>query len=90
MIELLVVIAGLFLIGALFIGMLKVLVWLIVLPIKLGFWILNGIFGLFVLVPVLLIAAWAISSLVPFLFLLVAIPLFCLAAGAVALLKVIF
>ena len=89
-IELFVVLAGLLLFGAIFIGMLKLLVWLIILPIKLGFWIFKGIFALFLLVPVLLIAAWAISNVVPFLFLVVAVPLFCLAAGAVALLKFIF
>jgi hypothetical protein len=67
MLELLGLAALVFIIGALAIGLLKLLVWLVLLPLKLGFWLLKGLIGLTIVVPLLILGVGVASAFVPLL-----------------------
>jgi hypothetical protein len=90
MLELLIVLGSIFLVGAIVIGVLKLLVWLLVLPIKLGFWIVKGVLGLIFLIPAVIIAAWAVSSVLPFVFAVIVIPVLFVVLAVVALFTLVF
>jgi len=52
----------------------KLLGWLIIVPFKIGVWMLQGLVGLVLLVPVVIIACCFLGIVVPVLLAIVAIP----------------
>ncbi|MFQ5510244.1 MAG: hypothetical protein ACE5EO_00190 [Candidatus Krumholzibacteriia bacterium] len=90
MLEFLVVVGLIFLAGAMFIGLLKFLFWLVVLPLKLGWWVVKGAVGLVLLIPAAIVAAWAVSSVLPLVLAVVAIPVLVLVFVAFAVVNAVF
>lgn len=87
--ELLGLVALLALCGLFLIGLFKLLFWVLVLPIKIGFWLVKGLLGLLLLVPLLVVCMCAASVLPVFVGLLV-IPVLVVVLGVVALARVVF
>ena len=90
MMELLVLFGAIFLLGALLLGALKFLFWLVLLPLKLGFCILKGVLALVFLIPALLFAGLAFSGLFPFVVTVILVPVLLVVAAVVALFKLVF
>jgi len=87
MFELLTLFGLVFLCGAFVIFLAKLLFSLVLLPIKLGFWLLKGLLALVLLVPILLISCGAVSVVVPVFLLLAALPILIVVGGVVLLAK---
>ena len=85
MLEFLFLVAVVFLIGGLAIGLLKLAFFLLVLPIKAGFWLLKGVIGLVFVVPVMIVSLLAASVVMPVVLVVVAIPVLLVIAGIAAL-----
>jgi hypothetical protein len=88
MLELLGLVALVVLLGAVAVGLLKVLFWAILLPFKVGFWLLKGLVGLVVVVPLLLVALWAASAVLPIVLVVIAVPVIFVVGGVIALFRV--
>lgn len=88
MLEILGLMALILILGAVALGVLKVLFWLLVLPFKVGFWLLKGVFALVLIVPLTLLSLWAASAVLPVIVLAVALPVLLLIGGIVALVRV--
>lgn len=88
--EFLVFFGVIFLVGAMLLGALKFLFWLILLPLKLSFWILKGVLGLVFLIPAMLFAGLAFSGLFPFVVTVILVPVLLVVAAVVALFKLAF
>jgi len=89
MFECLVLIGLIVLFGAFVVFLAKLLLSLVLLPIKLGFWLLKGIFALVLVIPVLLLCFGAVSAVVPFVMVVLALPIL-IVVGAVVLLAKLF
>ena len=89
MFELLTVFGLLFLIGAFVVFLAKLLLSLVLLPIKLGFWFLKGLVALVFLVPIIVISLSAASVVVPVVLALVALPVLLVVGAAVLLAKLL-
>ena len=87
MFEFLVIIGFIFLVGALVVFLVKLLFSLVLLPIKLGFWLLKGLLALVFLVPIMLVSFGAVSIVVPIVLALAALPILIVVGGAVLLAK---
>jgi hypothetical protein len=87
MFELLTLFGLVFLFGAFVVFLAKLLFSLVLLPIKLGFWLLKGLLVLVLLVPVMLVSFGAVSVVVPVFFLLAALPVLMVVCGVVLLAK---
>jgi len=86
--ELLFTIALVAVLGFAFLGLLfKALIWIVVLPFKIGIWLLQGVIGIFVIVPLVLVGVCAASAAVPIVLGLLALPVIAVVAGLVALVK---
>jgi hypothetical protein len=90
MIELLVLVGILALCGALLIGLFKLLIGLIVLPFKLGFWILKGVLALILLVLLFVIGLNVVCAGIPILLFVLVLPFLLLFAGLAFLFRLIF
>jgi hypothetical protein len=90
MFELLLVLGFLALGGILLIGLIKLLLGLVLLPIKLGFWVLKGVLALVLLVPLVIIGVNVFAAGIPIVLFILALPLLLLFAGVLLLLKLIF
>lgn len=90
MLEFLLFLGALFLLGAVVIGLFKLLFALLVLPFKLGLWIFKGVFGLLLIIPALILSVAAASVVLPLTVAFIAVPLAAVAFGVVCLLKWIF
>lgn len=88
--ELIVLLAAILLGGAILLGLLKFLFWAVLLPFKAAFWVVKGIIGLVFLVPFVAIFACVLSTAVPVLLTLLALPIVLALAGVVALARWIF
>lgn len=89
MFELLTIFGLVFLIGAFVVFLAKLLFALVLLPIKLGFWLVKGLLALVILIPILLISFGAVSVVVPFIFGLAVLPILIVVGGVVFLAKLI-
>jgi hypothetical protein len=78
-----------FLVGAFVLFLAKLLFALVLLPIKLGFWLLKGLLALVILIPIMLVSFGAVSVVVPVALGLVALPILLVVGGAVLLAKLI-
>ncbi|MEJ2722150.1 MAG: hypothetical protein P8181_13575 [bacterium] len=87
MFELLTLFGLLFLVGAFVVFVAKLLFSLVLLPIKLGFWLLKGVVALIFLVPIIVISLSAASVVVPVVLALVALPVLLVVGAAVLLAK---
>ena len=67
------------------IAALKVLFWLVILPFKLGFWLLKGVFALVFVVPLALLTVWALSAVFPVVLLVLLLPVLLVVGGVFAL-----
>jgi len=85
MMELLFIFVVIALFGALLIGLLKALVFLVVLPFKVAIWMAQGIIGLVLIIPLAIISFLVLASALPVIGLVLALPVL-LFAGIVALL----
>ena len=75
--------------GLVALGLLKLLLWMVVLPFKIGFWILQGVVTLVFLVPFLILSACAVSVVLPIVFGVIAIPVVAVVIAIVALVRLI-
>jgi hypothetical protein len=87
MLELLGLMALIVIIGAVAVGLLKMLFWLLVLPFKLGFWLLKGVFALVFIVPLAVISLCVATAVLPAIALVIALPVFLLVGGLVVLVR---
>ncbi|UCG51755.1 MAG: hypothetical protein JSW58_16540 [Candidatus Latescibacterota bacterium] len=87
MFEFLIVFGCIFLAVAFVVFLAKLLFSLLLLPIKLGFWLLKGALGLILLVPLVLISIGAASLVFPLVISLVALPVVAVVVGIVLLVK---
>lgn len=88
MLELLGLMALILIVGALAAGLLKLLFCLLVLPIKLGFWMLKGVVALVFIVPLAIISLCVASTVLPVVAFAIALPITLVAGGVVLLVKV--
>ncbi len=86
--EFLFVIVALAFLGVLAVGFLKALLWLVVLPVKLGFWLVKGAFGFALMIVIGVLCVCAVAIL-PVLVSVVAIPVIAVACGVIALIKLV-
>ena len=89
MLELLVIVGSLLLVGAIAVVFFKMLFWLILLPVKLGFFIVKGLLALLLFIPALIICIGAASIVVPIIVSVIAVPVIFVIAGIVMLFKII-
>jgi hypothetical protein len=87
MFEFLVVFGCIFLAVAFVVFFVKLLFSLLILPIKLGFWLFKGALGLLLVVPIVLISVGAASLILPMVISLVALPVVAVVVGIVLLVK---
>ena len=87
--ELLGVVAVLAVVGLVVIGLLKLLFWVLILPIKIGLWILKGFLGFVLLVPLFILWTCA-ASFVPIVIGLLVLPVLAVVAGLVVLMRAVF
>ena len=90
MIELFTILATLLLVFAVAVVFFKVLIWLILLPVKMGFWLLKGLVAAVLFIPALIISIGAASIVLPIVASLIAVPVVFVVAGVVMLLKILF
>jgi hypothetical protein len=77
-------------VGALLLGALKILFVLVLLPLKIGFWILKGVVGLLLFIPVVLFWVWLLSCVYPIIVAVILVPILIVVAGIISLANVIF
>jgi hypothetical protein len=87
-VELLLVIAAVVVLGVIAVGLLKALFWFVLLPIKLGFWMLKGAFGLAFMVGLGLLCLGALAF-VPLVITVVALPVIAVVCGVIALIRLV-
>ncbi|UCH83590.1 MAG: hypothetical protein JSW50_14230 [Candidatus Latescibacterota bacterium] len=87
MFECLILIGLIFFFGAFIAFLIKLLFSLVLLPIKLGLWLLKGLLALVLLIPILLISFGAVSAIIPFILAVLALPILIVVGGAVLLAK---
>ena len=90
MLELLFIFGVLALLGALALGALKALMWLVILPFKVGFWLLQGVVGLIVIIPLAIVGICVLSAFFPLVLALIAVPVVLIIVGFCALLDWVF
>jgi hypothetical protein len=90
LIELLIMFGALLFVGALLLGALKILFVLVLLPLKIGFWILKGVVGLLLFIPVVLFSVWLLSCVYPIIVAVILVPILIVVAGIISLANVIF
>jgi hypothetical protein len=90
MLEILMILGFLFLCGALLIGLFKLLIGLVLLPFKLGFWVLKGVLALLLLVPLIIIGMNVFALGIPILLVILVLPFLLLFAGLVFICRLIF
>ena len=86
--EFFLIIIALAFLGVLAVGFLKALFWLVVLPIKLGVWLVKGAFG-FALMIVIGVLCVCVVAVLPVLISVVALPVLAVACGVIALIKLV-
>jgi len=87
--EFLGVIASLAILGMLVLGLLKLAFWVLVIPFKIGFFLLKGLIGLVFFIPLVVLWACGISVVVPVLIGILALPALAVVFAVVALAKLI-
>jgi hypothetical protein len=87
--ELLGLVALLAVCGLVLIGLLKLLVWVLILPVKIGFWLVKGFFGLLLLAPLFILWVCA-ASIVPVVFGLLVLPVLAVVLGVIVLARAVF
>ena len=87
MFEFLAIAGFIFLFGAFVVFLAKLFFALVLLPIKLGFWLVKGLLALVILIPVLLISFGTVSVVVPIVLAIAALPILIVVGGAVLLAK---
>jgi len=88
--ELLLVFGALALGAAIFIGMLKLLVALVLLPLKIAFLAATGVIGLVLVVPLLVIGFAVLANVLPVIIFVLLLPVIVVGAMFAVLLKLIF
>ena len=89
MLELLGLVALIVILGAVAVACLKVLFWLLVLPFKLGWWLLNGVFALVVIVPLVVLSVLVATAAIPVVILVAATPVLIVVGGLIVLVRLI-
>ena len=87
MLELLTVLGVFFLVGALLFVCLKVLCWVVVLPIKLGLFLVQGLLALVLFIPALIISIVAAAFILPVFLSVIVVPVVFAIAGIAVLLR---
>jgi len=90
MLELLLVFGALALGAAIFIGMLKLLVALVLLPLKIAFLAAKGVIGLVLVVPLFVIGLAVLVNVFPVIIFVLLLPVIIVGAMFALLLKLIF
>jgi len=90
MFEFLALMLMLFLGVSVVVGLLKLLVVAILIPVKIALWMTKGVLLLFVGIPLAIIAVCFFSGVFPILFFALMLPILLLAAGTGAVAKLIF
>ena len=90
MFEILVLVGFLALIGALLIGLIKLILGLVILPFKLAFWALKGLLVLLLLVPIVMIGLNIFAVGIPILLFILVLPFLLLFAGLAFVFRLIF
>jgi len=90
MFDLLFVILALVVGGALLIGLLKLLVAVALIPLKLAWWMVKGVVGLVLIIPLTLIAISLVATGLPVILFVLVLPLLLGVAGLVALVRCVF
>ena len=89
MFELLTILGFLFLAGALVVVLVKLLVALVLVPFKIGFWLLKGLLVLLLVVPVIILSLGAASIAAPFVLAVLALPVLFIVGGVILLAKLL-
>ena len=90
MLEILMVIGAIVLVAAIAGGLLKLLFSLILLPFKLGLWIVKGVFAVLIVIPAVILAVCALSAVLPVVLVVIAVPFLCVVAAFAFLLDIVF
>lgn len=90
MFELLFLILALVVGGAVLIGLLKLFVVIALIPLKLAWWLVKGVFALVLIVPLALIAINLVAVGLPVILFVLVLPLVLGLAGLVALVRCVF
>ena len=90
MLELLLVFGALALGAAIFIGMLKLLVALVLLPLKIAFLAAKGVVGLVLVVPLFVIGFAVLVNVFPVIIFVLLLPVIVVGAMFALLLKLVF
>jgi hypothetical protein len=89
MFEFLAIVGFMVLFGAFVVFLAKLFFALVLLPIKLGFWLCKGLLALVILIPIILISFGAVSVVFPVILVIAALPILVVVGGAVLLAKLI-
>jgi hypothetical protein len=87
--ELFLGLAVLAFVGLVALGLLKMLIWLLVLPLQIAAWVLKGVLGLILLVPIAIIGICAASVVLPIAFGVLVLPVIFVVLGIIGLVKLI-
>lgn len=83
--ELIVALIVLMMVGALVLGLLKLAFSLVLLPLKLAFWLTQGLLALVIGLPLLLVGGVLLGAVLPTLLLVVVAPIWILGAVVCAI-----
>jgi hypothetical protein len=72
------------------VGVLKLLVALLLLPLKLAWWVAKGLVGLLLFVPLAIVGFLVLTNVFPVILLLLLLPLVVVVAGVGLLVKLVF
>jgi len=89
MFEILLAMGFLILGGMLLIGLFKLLIGLVVLPFKLGLWVLKGVVALLLLVPLVIIGLNVVALGIPIVLAVLVLPFLLLLAGLIFFFRLI-
>jgi hypothetical protein len=72
------------------IGLLKLLVALLLLPLKLAWWTARGVLGLLLVIPLIVVGYLVITNVFPVLLILLLLPVLVVVAGIGLLMRLVF